>query len=105
MIHVKVVQLESPNLVKFIEKDLDEENLEFGAILCETLVTAISPGTELAAYNGLPPLRPATGYPRLQGYCNVSQVIAKGSQVKSVNIGDRILTFQSHRSHFIVPES
>ena len=74
-------------------------------VLCETLVTAISPGTELAAYAGLPPLREGIAYPRLQGYCNVGRVLAVGSEVLSVAVGDRVLSFTSHRSHFILPEA
>lgn len=68
---------------------------------CETLVTAISPGTELAAYSGAPPLREGTGYPRLLGYCNVARVTAAGSAVAHIRPGQRVLTYSSHRSHFL----
>jgi 2-desacetyl-2-hydroxyethyl bacteriochlorophyllide A dehydrogenase len=74
-------------------------------VVCATSVTAISPGTELAAYRGLPPLRPGTGYPRLQGYCNVARVILVGDRVEGLSVGDRVLTHQSHRSHFLLPAS
>lgn len=103
MIDVHVVSLEAPSVINFVHETIDLENLAFHEICCETLVTAISPGTELAAYNGMPPLRPSTGYPRLQGYCNVARVIAIGKAVKEYEIGDRVLTFESHRSHFITP--
>lgn len=76
-----------------------------GELLCETLVTAISPGTELAAYVGLPPLRAGVVYPRLQGYCNVARVIAKGAGDSGFDVGDRVLSFTSHRSHFVIPAS
>lgn len=75
-----------------------------GEILCETIVTAISPGTELAAWRGLPPLRSGEGYPRLQGYCNVARVIACGEGVESVSPGDRVLSFASHRSRHLLAE-
>jgi threonine dehydrogenase-like Zn-dependent dehydrogenase len=71
---------------------------------CETLVTAISPGTELAAYRGLPALRPGTGYPRLQGYCNVARVVAVGEAVTGLAPGDRILSFTSHRDRFLIDQ-
>lgn len=74
-----------------------------GEVLCETLVSAISPGTELAAYVGLPPLRDGPAYPRLQGYCNVGRVLAAGEQVRHLAPGRRVLSFQSHRSHFVMP--
>lgn len=73
-----------------------------GEISCETIVSAISPGTELAAWSGAAPLRPGTGFPRLQGYCNVARVTAIGATVHSVGVGDRILTFSSHRSAFTI---
>lgn len=72
-------------------------------VLCATLVTAISPGTELAAYRGLPALRPGGVYPRLQGYCNVARVLAVGAKVHDLAVGDRVLSFNSHRSHFVMP--
>ena len=71
---------------------------------CSTLVSAISPGTELAAYKGLPPLRPSVIYPRLQGYCNVAQVKAIGSEVMGFAPDDRVLSFMSHRSAFVLPQ-
>lgn len=74
-------------------------------VLCETLVTAISPGTELAAYTGLPPLRAGVVYPRLQGYCNVARVLAVGGKVSGLNVGDRVLSFTSHCSHFVLPQA
>ncbi len=72
-------------------------------ILCRTLVSAISPGTELAAFVGAPPIRDCPAYPRVQGYCNVSEVLALGQGVKGLSVSERILTFQSHRSHFVIP--
>ncbi len=68
--------------------------------LCETIYTAISPGTETAAYSGLEPLRPGKIYPRLLGYCNVAKVICIGKNVLDLKVGDIVLTFQSHRSGF-----
>lgn len=74
-------------------------------VVCETLTTVVSPGTELAAYKGMPPLRPGVVYPRLQGYCNVARVVETGAAVTATQVGDRVLTLQSHRSAFVIPES
>lgn len=71
-----------------------------GELLCETIVSAISPGTEIAAWRGLPSLRPGVGYPRLQGYCHVGRVLATGSS--DYRPGDRVLSFTSHRSHVLL---
>ena len=79
-----------------------DDNISTEEILCETLVSAISPGTEVAAYIGMPPLKPGNIYPRLVGYCNVARVLKIGSKTSGLSVGDRVLTLQSHRSHFIV---
>lgn len=91
-----VIWLEAPRAVVVRSEPVGE--LREAEILCETIVTAISPGTEIAAYRGLPPLRPGVGYPRLQGYCNVARVIA--SKAPGLAPGDRVLSFMSHRSKF-----
>ncbi|MBP1178516.1 zinc-dependent alcohol dehydrogenase [Methylobacterium sp. PvR107] len=93
-----VAKLMAPRHIEFVEEELPE--LMDGDLLCETLVSAISTGTEIAAYVGLPPLRPSAAYPRLLGYCNVSRVT--DSRSDKFQVGDRVLTFQSHRSAFVV---
>ena len=80
---------------------IDLKLLGDNEILCETIYSAISPGTETAAYIGKEPLRAGKIFPRLLGYCNVARVLKKGSNVKDLIEGDIVLTFQSHRSHFI----
>jgi threonine dehydrogenase-like Zn-dependent dehydrogenase len=99
-ITARVATLPAPKQLVFEAEQLDDASLGVSEVLCETLVSVISPGTELAAYCGAPPLRPGVVYPRLVGYCNVARVLARGSSVSSVAVGDRILTLQSHRSHF-----
>ena len=76
-----------------------------GEIACRTVVSAVSPGTELAAWAGLPPLRPMQVYPRVNGYCNVAEVTAVGEGVEAVTPGDTVASFQSHRSAFVCPAS
>jgi 2-desacetyl-2-hydroxyethyl bacteriochlorophyllide A dehydrogenase len=68
-------------------------------IIAETIVSAISPGTETAAYAGMEPLRPGKVYPRVLGYCNVAHVTNVGEGAR-FSEGDLILTFQSHRTIF-----
>lgn len=76
-----------------------------GAVQCMTLYSALSPGTELSAYRGDPPLRPvASPYPRLMGYCNVARVLRVGDGVpEHLCPGTLVLTHQSHRSGFCIP--
>lgn len=96
MVTAKVVWLEGPR--QLVWRD-EEVGLPVGGHLCRTLVSAISPGTELAAWTGAPPLRPGKVYPRLMGYCNVAEVLESAPGTIRAAPGDRVLSFASHRSH------
>jgi threonine dehydrogenase-like Zn-dependent dehydrogenase len=97
----RTLWLDSPGELAFREAELAPPGP--GEICCATIVSAISPGTELAAYRGLPHLHNYVTFPRLLGYCNVARVLAAGEGVSGVAPGDRVLTHQAHRSHFVVP--
>ena len=73
-------------------------------VATETLYSAISPGTELAAYEGLTVLRPDRAHSKVVGYCNLARVIGVGEYVRRYRPGDLILTLESHRSHFVCNE-
>lgn len=102
-ITAQIARLLGPRQLVFQEQVLVADNLGPQEVLAETICSAISPGTELAAYLGEPPLRPSPIYPRVVGYCNVAEVKAVGLEVKDYQPEDRILSFQSHRSAFICP--
>lgn len=72
---------------------IDREELLSGEIVAETVLSLVSPGTEIAAYNGVKPLRDVPQYPRLMGYCNLARVS-----------DGYVLTHQSHRSAFACSE-
>lgn len=97
----KVFRLLNPNDLVIQEELIDLKLLKDDEFFCETLFSAISPGTETAAYSGIEPLRVGKQYPRLVGYCNIGRVLEKGINVNDLSEGDIILTFQSHRSHFL----
>ncbi|MGP9820458.1 zinc-binding dehydrogenase [Salinarimonas sp. NSM] len=94
----RIVRLTAPRTLVWEEVEVAPPAA--GAIVASTVASAISPGTELAAYTGAPPLRPGPAYPRLQGYCNVARVVEVGADVRDVRPGDLVLTHQSHRSAF-----
>jgi threonine dehydrogenase-like Zn-dependent dehydrogenase len=109
-----VIVLDNTKLPSFVFRlygpgDLraDEEILDLGAIgerqiAARTLFSAVSTGTELAAYRGDPPLRPTPlPYPRVVGYCNVAEVIAVGEHATGYKPGDLVLSSQSHRSAYV----
>jgi threonine dehydrogenase-like Zn-dependent dehydrogenase len=97
----KVIELQGPKQISVKNKILDIDNLKHDQVAAETYFTAISPGTEISAFKGDPPLRPMKVYPRVVGYCNIAKIIAIGKSVCDYNVGDFILTHQSHRSAFI----
>jgi len=105
LVDSQVVELLSPRELIFKSQALDLSKLNSQSVAAKTLYSAISPGTELAAWRGDPPLRPGPAYPRLVGYCNVAEVITVGADVQMLKVGDRILTAQSHRSAFICKQS
>jgi threonine dehydrogenase-like Zn-dependent dehydrogenase len=100
-IHSKKIVLQDKFKISVETETLDIANLDSNQIAAETLFSAISPGTEVSAFKGDPPLRPMKVYPRVVGYCNIAQIIAAGKKVKGYQVGDIILTHQSHRSAFI----
>jgi len=100
-----VIEIASPQNILIRQENLDISSLGPNKIYAETIFSAISPGTETAAYIGLPPLRPCKAYPRLVGYCNLAEIKEIGRSVEAYKPGDLILTFQSHRSTFICESS
>lgn len=101
----KIITLSGPGKIRFEDTAIDTAKLGGSEIIGHTVYSAISPGTETAAYAGKPSLRPGKAYPRLVGYCNVSEVVGVGKNIKSVRTGDLILTGQSHRSIFKIAET
>lgn len=97
----KIFRLLSPKELILVEEEIDLSKLSGSQFFAETIYSAISPGTETAAYIGKEPLRPGKIYPRVVGYCNVARVLEVGKQISDLKTGDFVLTFQSHRSNFL----
>lgn len=102
VIPADVYRLVGPRQIHVEREEIDPAALGTGEIVCSTLFSAISPGTELAAFNGLPPLRPtAKPYPRLLGYMNVARVeLAGEAAVGAFPPGALIYTHAAHRSAY-----
>jgi threonine dehydrogenase-like Zn-dependent dehydrogenase len=94
--------LVGPGDIRLQWEELDEDELGREELLCRTLVSAISPGTELAAFEGREPLRRGVpAYPRWLGYMNVAEVIGAGSDARAeFPVGAIVYTHAAHRSHF-----
>ncbi len=100
VVTAQVYELVAPNLLHLKEEKMHVTELGSQSIFAETLFSAISTGTEIAAWSGKPPLRPSIAHPRLVGYCNVARVQKIGLEIDDIEVGDFILTHQSHRSNF-----
>jgi 2-desacetyl-2-hydroxyethyl bacteriochlorophyllide A dehydrogenase len=83
-----------------------------GQVLVQTLVSAISPGTELLIYRGhfptdipvdetIPALDGAFDFPLKYGYAAVGRVIEVGPDVPPAWEGQLVFAFQPHQSHFL----
>lgn len=103
-VEAKVAEVAGARALHFRDETLVLEGLSGREVACETLYTAISPGTELAAWEGLQPLRPDRTHSRVVGYCNLARVLAAGDWVQRYRPGDLVLTLQAHRSHFVCGE-
>ena len=75
-------------------------------VLVETEISALSTGTDLGNYVGDSSYVPgAPDYPRAVGYSNAGRVIATGSEVINLQVGDRVFSIRPHLSHFIAADS
>jgi len=85
-------------------------------LLVRTLVSGISPGTELLLYRGeapqglpadeaLPALQGDLSFPVKYGYCAVGQVVQAGTHSEAGWIGRRVFAFQPHTSYFLAQPS
>lgn len=78
-------------------------------VMVETMVSTISCGTERANIIGDPNVNAfgASGvvFPRTSGYNSAGIVVKKGADVKSVDVGDRVVVYWGqHKSYNVVPE-
>jgi 2-desacetyl-2-hydroxyethyl bacteriochlorophyllide A dehydrogenase len=85
-----------------------------GQVLVETLISAISPGTEMLVYRGHFPenladdhdsLSGGWHYPLAYGYACVGRVAALGKSVRGEWKDRRVFSFQPHTSHFVTSPS
>lgn len=110
MITRRSVYFTAPKSIE-IREDLAPDPLT-GEALVQTLVSAISPGTESLVYQGLFPdelaldesiasLPGRFDYPLKYGYSAVGRVIDLGPGVDPVWLGRLVFAFNPHESHFI----
>ena len=104
-------------VLRFVEPgrvSVDTESLEppdAGEVRVETVLSAVSPGTETLVYRGEAPsglpadaalesLSGGLDFPLLYGYATVGRVTEVGDAVSAEWAGRRVFAFQPHVSHF-----
>jgi 2-desacetyl-2-hydroxyethyl bacteriochlorophyllide A dehydrogenase len=102
---IQQIVVTGQNEVELQEGAIDADRLGPEQILVRTERSFISAGTELANYTGADPTVFVTGswnaYPWRSGYANVGTVVAAGSAVQRVRVGERVFSFGPHASHHI----
>lgn len=68
-----------------------------------TAAGAISIGTEVPQYCGTSRPGYAPAYPKMTGYESVGVIQARGSAVRDLRVGDRVVAFYGHRTAAVVP--
>ena len=85
---------------------LDCANLQSDQLYAETVVSALSTGTDLGNYLGDSTYVPgAPDYPRRIGYSNVAVVRQVGTNVSQPKIGQRVFSTQPHLSAYVARQS
>lgn len=109
----KTVYFTGPRQVEIREEALPAPGA--GQFLVESVVSAISPGTEMLVYRGQFPAHLADAhdawssditYPVAYGYACVGRVQQLGGQVDGSWLGRLVFSFQPHTTHFLAtPEN
>lgn len=93
-------------------KEEEIPSLKEGEVLVRTIISAISPGTELLIYRHQVPKGMAADttiaalegkfeHPFKYGYAAVGEVIQAGAEVDKSWLGKRVFAFNPHESHFV----
>jgi 2-desacetyl-2-hydroxyethyl bacteriochlorophyllide A dehydrogenase len=107
----KSLYFDAPNRVSVREESLAEPGPD--QVLVQTLVSAISAGTEMLFYRGevpkdipmdetIPSLAKQLEYPLKYGYAAVGKVIGVGRDVSDDWRGQLVFAFNPHESHFLM---
>ncbi|KPL60956.1 alcohol dehydrogenase catalytic domain-containing protein [Rossellomorea vietnamensis] len=88
--------------LKWTQKKLPP--LERDEILVKTIAGAISIGAELPQYMESDKTELSPHYPKETGYESYGEIVEVGSDVKTLKIGDRVVSFFGHKDYGIIKE-
>ena len=95
------IQFESLKRAVFVTGEVLPDP-ESDQLLIENDYSALSAGTELANYCGLP--NTSGSFPYFPGYSSCGHVLRTGSAVKAFKVGDRVVSWGGHCSHHLKKE-
>lgn len=95
--------LTAPGQLAWIQEEL--RPLRPDEVLVQTTASAISIGTELPKFLGISRNAKVAHYSCMTGYESVGHIVACGSTVHHLRLGERVVAFYGHRTHGIVPET
>ena len=107
---LKQIVFTKPNTAEFLEMgDIDLNSLAENQVVVKTHISTVSSGTERANITGSDNIGPGekkATFPRSLGYNSTGVVIAVGSAVKKVAVGDRVVVYWSqHKNYNVVHEN
>jgi alcohol dehydrogenase len=88
--------------LKWTQKNLPP--LENDEVLIKTIAGAISIGAELPQYMESDLTDTSPRYPKETGYESYGEIIEIGDEVKTLNIGDRVVAFYGHKDYGLIKE-
>ena len=101
--HAHSLLLTAPRHLTWVKEELS--GLRPDEVLIQTTASAISIGTELPKFQGTSRNSQPAHYPCMTGYESAGKVLACGSAVQRLHIGERVVAFYGHRTHAIIPET
>ena len=110
----RALVFEAPHRVGIHEEELPAPARD--EVLCRTICSAVSAGTERLVYRGEAPEEMALDetiktlgggftFPLRYGYACVGEVLETGAGIERLSVGQRVFAFHPHASHFISTES
>lgn len=103
----KQILFTEKNVAKLVDFEINEP--KDNEVVVQTVFSSISCGTEKANLTGDANVSIVTAgsdfFPRALGYSSAGYVVKKGQNVKSVEIGDRVIVYWGcHKNYNVVPE-
>ena len=106
---IKQIVFTKPNVAEYLNVgEVDFSKIDANSVVVKTIVSTISSGTERANFIGekaISVIADTVVFPRTVGYSSAGKVVAVGSAVKKVKVGDRVaMIWSKHVNYNILPQ-